>query len=89
MAFVESFAPFFADFGVNATLNGAPVRGFFDAAPAEAFGLVSGCRPVFIPVPTASAAAQGQTLVIDATAYTVAEVAEDGTGMDRLTLEKQ
>lgn len=88
MAFVESFAPFFADFGVNATLNGAPVRGVFDAAPAEAFGLVSGCRPVFL-LPTASAAAQGQTLVIDATAYTVAEVAADGTGMDRLTLEKQ
>lgn len=88
MAFVESFAPFFADFGVNATLNGAPVRGVFDAAPAEAFGLVSGFRPVFI-LPTASAAAQGQTLVIEATAYTVAEVAADGTGMDRLTLEKQ
>ncbi len=86
MNFAE--AAYFTDFGVPATLNGAPVRGIFDNQAAEAYGLVSGSRPVFL-LPTASAAAQGQTLVIGAGIYTVAEVAADGTGLDRLTLEKQ
>jgi len=88
MAFVESFAPLFADFGVNATLDGAAVRGIFDNQAAEAFGMVSGTNPVFL-LPSAAAASQGQTLVVGAAFYTVAKVEPDGTGMDRLQLEKQ
>ena len=85
MNFAE--AAFFADFGVDATLNGVPVRVDDISESAEAFGFVSGNRRLFL-APTTAAAAPGQTLVIGAATYTVAEVASDGTGLDRLTLEK-
>lgn len=86
MNFTET--AFFADFGVNATLNGASVRGIFDNQAAEAFGLVSGSNPVFL-TPSAANALQGQTLIIGAATYIVASVESDGTGLDRLQLEKQ
>jgi hypothetical protein len=80
-------AAFFADFGADATLNGAPVRVDDISESAEAIGFVAGYRRLFL-APTAAAAAPGQTLVVGAVVYTVAEVASDGTGIDRLTLEK-
>lgn len=88
MAFVESFAPLFADFGVDATLAGAPVRGIFDDAYGEAFGgLVSGSGPMF-RLPSSVAATRGNALVIGATTYTVAGIEPDGTGLTVLRLEK-
>lgn len=84
---LEDFAAFFDDFGVPATLNGANVRGIFDNAYGESFGLVASSSPVF-RLPSSIAVTTGQTLVIAATTYTVASVEPDGTGITVLRLEK-
>jgi Phage Head-Tail Attachment len=93
MAFVEDLSPFFSeeDFAVAATLNGAAVTGIFDAPYIEPIGnYVAGTAPMFtLPTTSASAAAQGQTLVIGATTYKVAGVEPDGTGITTLRLEAQ
>jgi len=88
MAFQESFAPFFADFGVLATLNGAPVRGIFDAAYGEAFGLASGNSPVF-RLASSVAVAEGNPLIVNAITYLVVGIEPDGTGLTTLRLEQQ
>ena len=82
-------AAFFADFGVDATLNGANVRGIFDNAYGESFsGLISGAIPVFRLL-SSVAVTSGQTLVIATTTYTVVGVEPDGTGLTLLRLQKQ
>lgn len=79
---------FFSDFAIDATVNGAAVRGIFDNAYAEAFGgMVSGSQPRLL-VPSATAAARGQTVVIDAVSYTITAVEPDGTGVTSLGLDK-
>jgi len=88
MAFVESFAPFFADFGVDATLNSVPVRGIFDAAYGEAFGMISGTDPVF-RLMSSVVVSNGATLVIGAETYIVIGIEPDGTGLSLLRLQKQ
>lgn len=85
MNFAE--AAYFTDFGVPATLDGAPVRGIFDNAYGESFGLVASSSPVF-RLPSSIAVATGQTLIIAATTYTVAGIEPDGTGLTVLRLEK-
>ena len=85
MAFTESFAPFFADFGVDATLNGAAVRGIFDNPYDGTFGgMVSASGPVF---QCAVSADVGHSLVIGASTFTVASVEPDGSGMFVLRLK--
>lgn len=88
MSFIEDRAPFFADFGIAATLNGASVTGIFDDAYGEAFGgMVMGSGPMFRCQSSAGHAA-GQALVIGATTYTVTGVEPDGTGLTVLRLDK-
>lgn len=89
MAFVESFGQFFGEFGVDATLNGQPVRGIFDDAYGESFGgLIAGSGPMF-RLPSSIAVSQGQPLVLGAVSYTVTGIEPDGTGLTVLRLEKQ
>lgn len=86
---VEYFSAYFADFGVDATLNGVTVRGIFDDAYGEAFGgLVAGSGPMFrllssVPV------SRGAALVHGASTYTVVGIEPDGTGISVLRLEQQ
>lgn len=88
MAFAESFAPYFADFGVDATLAGAPVRGIFDNGYSEAFaGMVAGSGPVF-HLPSSVAVTRGNSLVIGAATYSVVGIEPDGQGLTILRLEK-
>lgn len=88
----EDLAPFFADFAVDATVNGAAVRGIFDAGwqPAEV-GLVgmSSARPM-LTLPTAGLSADpvGQTAVVNGISYLVAVHQPDGTGVSTLMLER-
>ena len=91
--FTENLSAFFADFGVAATLGGSTaVRGVFDDGHAlGSVGLVgmAGTQPMFT-LPTDSvtpADPVGQTLVIGARSFTVAEHQPDGTGVSRLMLE--
>ncbi len=88
MAFVEDITPYFGDFGVLVTLNGAPVEVIFDDAHAAAFGgMVSGTGPQAIAQDSVNAA-RGQTLVHGAKSYTVIGVEPDGTGLTLLRLEE-
>lgn len=89
MAFVEDTTPYFGDFGVLVTLNGAPVHVIFDDAHAEAFGgMVTGTGPQAVAQASVNAA-RGQTLVHGAKTYTVTGVEPDGTGLVLLRLEEQ
>lgn len=88
----EDLAPFFADFAVDATVNGQAVRGIFDNSFASAeVGLVgmSSSRPM-LTLPTASLSADpvGQTAVVGGTSYLVAVHQPDGTGVSTLMLER-
>jgi hypothetical protein len=88
----ENLAPFFADFAVDATVNGQAVRGIFDNGFASAeVGLVgmSSARPM-LTLPTAGLSADpvGQTAVVGGTSYLVAVHQPDGTGVSTLMLER-
>ena len=88
----EDLAPVFADFAVDATVNGQAVRGIFDNGFASAeVGLVgmSSSRPM-LTLPTASLSADpvGQTAVVNGISYLVAVHQPDGTGVSTLMLER-
>ena len=87
----EDLAPFFADFAVPATVNGAAVRGIFDngfALGAVGIGM-AGTQPT-LRLRTADVAADpvGQAVSVNAVAYTVAAHESDGTGVSVLMLER-
>jgi hypothetical protein len=89
VAFVEDFAPFFADFGVNVTLGSATFKGIFDADHIAALGgVIDGQQPqVVCRSSDVAAAAFGGAITVNATSYTVRGIAPDGTGLTLLTLE--
>ncbi len=87
----EDLAPFFADFAVNATVNGAAVRGIFDngfALGSVGIGM-AGTQPT-LRLRTADVTADpvGQAVSVNAVAYTVAAHEPDGTGVSVLMLER-
>ena len=88
MALVEDYSVFMPDFGVDCTIDGETVRGIFDHASADAFGLVNGTKPILL-LPSASlgSAAAGSAITVGGVSFTIAEVQPDGTGMSRLVLE--
>ena len=92
MAFTENLTDFFYDehgFAVNATLGAATVTVIFDAAYADAFGLVAGTAPTALGISTQLAtAAIGGTITINAVAYTITAIQPDGTGLTRLMLQE-
>lgn len=78
MTFAESFAPFFADYGTAATLAGVSVTGLLDVDTIDEGPGALTQRTSFLLQPTAAVApAQGQTLVADATTYTVRQVLKE------------
>jgi len=89
MAFVEDHTAYFADFGVVATLAGVTVRGIFDNAYVDSFGVATRQPRFALSTAAAGSATQGATLVIGAATYRVTAVQPDGTGMTELALELQ
>jgi hypothetical protein len=73
---------FFADHGVNATLAGQAVRGYFSAAYAEPLGnAVASSAPAFeLPAAAAPGAATGQALIVGGNTYLVRAIEPDETG---------
>lgn len=92
MAFTESFTPYFADFGVDGTLAGQPVRVLFDAPVLDELGGgagVAAAQPqVSIATASVPASVYGATLVVPAGTYTVREIESDGTGLSILRLSR-
>jgi len=79
------------DFGVAATYNATTINGIFDndfvEVDAVGFALQ---QPRFVcRTADVSTAAEGDTITINAVAYTMRIVQDDGTGMTTLVLEKQ
>jgi hypothetical protein len=90
--FVESLAPFFDEFAVSCTVNGASRRGIFDT-PYRLGGIASAGMSALGPtltLPTADVSADpvGQAVVIGSTNYVVAAHEPDGTGVSVLMLER-
>lgn len=73
MAFSEDLAPFFADFGVAATLNGAAVRAIVDTESEveEQPGVVTQAPTALLRSSEAASAAPGQVFVASSVTYTV------------------
>lgn len=87
---VEDTAAYLADFGVDAQLNGVPVRGIFDSPYAAAFGMVAGQNPSFL-VPATVTAARGATLSVASAMFVVVDVIPDAVwpaGFTALQLEE-
>lgn len=82
MAFTENLAPFFADFAVVATLNGASVSGIFDTGTqlgnVAAMGIASVQPTLMLPRDRVAADPVGQTCVVNSINYRVAMHEHDG-----------
>lgn len=89
MAFTENFAPFFADFGIDATVGGAAVVGIFDRQYLTEMGFVAGSSPVLLCISAeVSSAGEGTAVTIGAASYTVTVPEPDGTGLTLLRLQE-
>jgi hypothetical protein len=72
-----------------ASVGGVDVPGLFRNRYAEAFNMAAGSVPTFrCASADVSTVAEGTAVTIDSTAYTVAEVQSDGTGITLFILEK-
>lgn len=89
MAFIEDLTPFFADFGIAATVGGVAVVGIFDNNYATALGFTSGTQPALIvKASDVPAVAQAAAVVILTINYTVTAIEPDGTGLLLLRLQE-
>lgn len=93
MSFVEDFTPLLADFGVDGTLAGQPVRGIFDDAYGVASigprGMATTGPQYALPTAGIPASPYGAALVVPGKGnYTVIEHQPDGTGWSVLLLER-
>ena len=88
--FVEDIAAFLAteEFATLATIGAATVPGIFDNAYQDVLSIVPGSQMIFLCA-TAKVASVvvGDSVTIDSTAYRIAEIQPDGTGMTRLLLK--
>lgn len=74
MAFVEDLSAFFADFGVDATLDGVAVQAIVDTQTVDEFGALTQQPSALLTTAQASAAAPGQAFVAADVTYTVRQV---------------
>ncbi len=91
MPFTENLAGFFNadEFGIAATWSVGPaaVTVIFDRAYLRQLGLMDGTSPMAMAeLASMATVAQGQTLVISGTTYTITGVEPDGTGLVLLHL---
>jgi hypothetical protein len=90
MSFVEHLASYFTDFGTDAVIGGASVRGVFDNEYVTSLGLVDGTHPVFLASSSAvSSSSVGDLITVGGVSYSIGRVEPDGTGMTRLILERR
>ncbi len=89
---VEDLSPFFADFAVTATVDGASVSAIFDngyqASAVGALGMASSMPTLTLPTASVPASPVGKAVVVAGISYTVAEHQPDGSGVSTLVLER-
>jgi len=88
MPLVENNAAFFADFGVPATIAGAPVAVIFDNEYMASLDVESSNPLALASAADVAAVAHGDAVVIGTASYTIAGIQPDGTGFTILELEK-
>lgn len=89
MSFTEDLTPYFADWGVSATIGAATVTGIFDSVYQQALGLVAGSSPqLVIRSADAGSVANGSAVTVAGTSYTVTAIEPDGTGLTILRLQE-
>jgi hypothetical protein len=90
--FVEDLAPFFVEFGSDATLNSVAVRAIFDngysLGSASGIGFASTQPRLTLPTASVPANPVGMVVVVASVNYLVAEHEPDGTGLSVLLLER-
>lgn len=87
MSFTENLDVYFLDFGFTAVVDGDFVRGIFDNAFAEHFGITAGTSPMLVcKAADVSDVAAGAAVHVNSSDYTVASLEPDGTGMMVLRL---
>ncbi len=86
MELVEDLSAFMTDFAVDCTVNGSSVRGIFDRTYSDVLGMVNNQPQLMCIASDVPSVAAGQTVVVNSTNYTIAEVHPDGTGMVLLIL---
>lgn len=87
MAFAEEAAPFLSDFGVEATVGGASVRGIFDDRARDVLGIAGSAPALTCASADIETVERGDAVVIGDASYTVANIEAYGTGFTRLILE--
>lgn len=88
MAFVEDFSLFLADFGVDGTLAGQPVRVIFDEPADVQIGQRTVQPQVQIQTAQVPASYLGAQLVCPQGTFQVMDHLPDGTGMSLLLLTR-
>lgn len=88
--FADDTALFFADFGVEATLDGAAVRVIFDAQADELLGggIVAQQPQAHIATASVPADPEGLLLVLPQGTFSVRTHLPDGTGLSVLHLTR-
>jgi len=92
MAMTEDLSVFFsdADFAESVVLDGVPVLGIFDNAPAEVFGMATHTPRLRLPSADAAAVTAASVLLARGVTYRVRPAPQhDGTGVCTLWLERQ
>lgn len=78
----------FSDFGTDATIGAATVRGLFNDGYAE-FSNISGSQPsLLVSSQAVPSAALGASVVIGGISYTIASIQPDGAGATLLKLSE-
>ena len=93
MSFVEDLTPFFADFGVDATVGGVVVRAIYDepgiVSPLGGRGSASTQPQITVPSAGLPASLHGAAATVPGKgSFTVAAAEPDGTGVTVLLLER-
>jgi len=88
--FAENLSIFFRDFGVQATLGPAHVRGVFDNAFMDAGSMGAyGTQPIFTCASVDLSGVQvGQAATVQSIAYRIVGIEPDGTGVSVVRLER-
>lgn len=89
MAFSEDLSPFFnaTEFADAAIVGGVAVNGIFDAAYAGPLSMDGSSPILWVKSASVPTVAQGDSVVVGATNYTVAGIEPDGTGITQLRLQ--
>lgn len=89
MAFSEDFASYFVDYGVDAVIGGATVRGIFDNDFLTTLGVTAGSGPVLLlPTVNVGSSALGDAITVGGASYTLVGIEPDGTGLTLLRLQE-